>query len=109
MRSMPGFDGLYRRRNCGFCHGEDATGSRAPDLVRSTVLAHDENGSLLAPIIRNGRPDKGMPAFSSLSENQIADIVAFLHGRAYQALHSAHVPGDYPAAKLLTENADEGK
>jgi cytochrome c oxidase cbb3-type subunit 3 len=97
------------KSNCGFCHGEDATGSRAPDLVRSAILNHDEQGNLIAPVIRNGRPDKGMPAFSTLKDIQIADIVAFLHHQAYEALHSAHVPGNYPIAKLLTGNADAGK
>ena len=50
-----------------------------------------------------------MPAFSTLKANQIADIVTFLHAQAYAALHSAHVPGDYPLAKLLTGNAEAGK
>ncbi len=94
---------------CGFCHGNDATGSRAPDLLRSTLLSHDVNGNLVGPVILNGRPDKGMPSFSNLRQTQIADIIAFLHHQAYAALHSAHVPGDYPLAKLLTGNADQGK
>lgn len=97
------------KSTCGFCHGADATGARAPDLLRSTLVAHDEKGNLLAPMIRNGRPDKGMPAFSNLKDDQLADIVAFLHHQASVALHSAHVPGDYPAAKLLTGNMAEGK
>jgi cytochrome c oxidase cbb3-type subunit 3 len=97
------------KSSCGFCHGEDATGSRAPDLVRSSIVAHDEQGNLLAPTIRNGRPDKGMPAFATLSDNQIAGVVAFLHHQAYEALHSANVPANYPAAKLLTGDAGVGK
>ena len=97
------------KSTCGFCHGEDATGSRAPDLVRSTVVNHDDRGDLLGPLIRNGRPDKGMPSFSTLSDAQVADIVAFLHHQAFAALHSSHVPGDYPLAKLLTGNAEAGK
>lgn len=97
------------KSTCGFCHGEDATGARAPDLVRSTLVNHDDHGDLVGPLIRNGRPDKGMPSFSTLSDAQISDIVAFLHHQAYAALHSAHVPGDYPLAKLLTGNAEAGK
>ncbi|MBV9760751.1 MAG: c-type cytochrome [Acidobacteriaceae bacterium] len=97
------------KSTCGFCHGEDATGARAPDLVRSTIVNHDDHGDRLTPVIRNGRPDKGMPSFSTLSDAQIADIVAFLHHQAYAALHSSHVPGDYPLAKLLTGNAEAGK
>jgi len=95
--------------NCGFCHGEDATGNRAPDLVRSSVVNHDEHGGQIGPVIRNGRPDKGMPGFTTLSDPQVADIVAFLHARADESMHSAHVPGDYPLAKLLTGNAAAGK
>ncbi len=50
-----------------------------------------------------------MPAFGTLSETQVADIVTFLHSQAYIALHSASVPRDYPLAKLLTGNAAQGK
>jgi cytochrome c oxidase cbb3-type subunit 3 len=95
--------------SCGFCHGEDATGNRAPDLLRSVSLSHDVNGEVVGPIIRNGRPDKEMPAFGNLTQPQIADIVAFLHKAAYDALHSNGVPRDYPLVKLLTGNASDGK
>jgi cytochrome c oxidase cbb3-type subunit 3 len=95
--------------SCGFCHGEDATGNRAPDLIRSVSLGHDANGDTVGPIIRNGRPDKGMPGFPSLSNAQLADIVAFLHNQADAALHSNAVPKDYSVAKLNTGNAAAGK
>lgn len=68
--------------NCGFCHGNDAHGKSGPDLVRSKLVLHDEKGDTIGPVIRNGRPDRGMPAFPSLSGEQIADISAFLHSRA---------------------------
>lgn len=93
---------------CGFCHGDDATGSRAPDLIRSVTLSHDVNGEQLGPVIRNGRPDKGMPGFP-MSNDKMADIVAFLHAQLLAALHSNHVGGDYPLEKLLTGNAAAGK
>ena len=95
--------------NCGFCHGNDARGNRAPDLIRSSILSHDENGNLVTPVIRNGRPAQGMPAFTALSDSQVADIIAFLHHTASEALPSARVPGDYPLSKLLTGNAAAGK
>jgi cytochrome c oxidase cbb3-type subunit 3 len=65
-------------QSCGFCHGDDATGSRGPDLVRSPLVNKDSGGDLIAPVIRNGRPDQGMPALP-LPDNTIQDIVAFLH------------------------------
>jgi cytochrome c oxidase cbb3-type subunit 3 len=95
-------------QSCGFCHGVDATGGRGPDLVRSPLVAHDQSGDLIGEVIRAGRPDKGMPALP-LTPEQISDIAAFLHDRALEALHSAGVPSDYPAEKLLTGNSEAGK
>jgi len=93
---------------CGFCHGPDATGARGPDLVRSALVAHDVKGDLIGEVVRNGRPDKGMPAMP-LSADQISDIAAFLHARAKESIESASVPSDYPFEKLLTGNAEKGK
>jgi len=95
-------------QSCGFCHGPDATGARGPDLVRSPVVAHDKNADLIGEVIRNGRPDKGMPALP-LTADQISDIAAFLHTRAKEALESSGVPRDYPAERLLTGNPTAGK
>jgi cytochrome c oxidase cbb3-type subunit 3 len=67
---------------CGFCHGNDAHGKSGPDLVRSALVLHDNQGDVMGPVIRNGRPERGMPAFSALSAEQIADISTFLHSRA---------------------------
>jgi len=66
--------------NCSFCHGEDARGGAqgGPNLVRSDIVLRDQNGELVAPIVRNGRPDQGMPKFT-LSDAEISDLAAFLH------------------------------
>ena len=93
---------------CGFCHGPDATGARGPDLLRSTLVAHDEKGDLIGEVIRHGRPDKGMPALP-LTDVQMSDIAAFLHARAAVALSSNKVPKDYAVERLLTGQADGGK
>jgi len=96
------------QQSCGFCHGADATGARGPDLLRSPLVAHDVKGDQIGPVIRQGRPDKGMPALP-LSDAQILDIAAFLHARATEALHSSRVPKEYAVEKLLTGNAEAGK
>jgi cytochrome c oxidase cbb3-type subunit III len=95
-------------QSCGFCHGDDATGSRGPDLVRSPLVNKDLGGDLIAPVIRSGRPDQGMPALP-LADATIQDIVAFLHARVGEAAKSSHVGGDYPLERLLTGNADAGR
>jgi cytochrome c oxidase cbb3-type subunit III len=96
------------QQSCGFCHGPDATGARGPDLVRSPLVAHDVNGDQIGPVIRNGRPDKGMPALP-LNDDQIKAIAAYLHDRAQQSLDSSRLPKSYDVAKLLTGNAAAGK
>src|SRR5947209_16944018 len=74
-------------QSCGFCHGADATGARGPDLMRSPLVAHDVKGDQIGPVIRQGRPDKGMPPMA-LSDAQILDVAAFLHARAAEAARS---------------------
>jgi len=96
------------QQSCGFCHGPDATGARAPDLVRSPLVAHDVKGDKIGEVIRAGRPEKGMPAMP-LTDAQIQDIAAYLHARAAEALNSGDVPAKYPLEKLLTGNALAGK
>lgn len=94
--------------NCAFCHGEDATGGRGPDLVRSPLVSHDKAGDQIGPVILNGRPSKGMPPLH-LSDAQIKEIAEFLHYRQAEALASAGVPSDYALKWMLTGNAAAGK
>ena len=95
-------------QSCAFCHGADATGARGPDLVRSPLVAHDVKGEQIGQVIRQGRPDKGMPAMP-LNDAQIQDIAAFLHARTAESVGSARVPKVYPIEKLLTGSAEAGK
>jgi cytochrome c oxidase cbb3-type subunit III len=95
-------------QSCAFCHGADATGARGPDLLRSPLVAHDLKGDQIGQVIRQGRPDKGMPAMS-LADAEVLDIAAFLHARAAEAMSSSHVPKVYPLEKLLTGNAEAGR
>jgi cytochrome c oxidase cbb3-type subunit III len=65
--------------NCSFCHGSDARGGEGgPNLIRSELVMDDKNGELIATVVQNGRPDKGMPKFD-LSTEDIAAIAAFIH------------------------------
>ena len=79
-------------------------GPGAPDLVRSVLVLDDEKGILIAPVIREGRPDRGMPKLG-LSEAQIADVVAWLHARTYAAGHR----GTYVFQNIVTGNPQLGK
>ncbi|MBI3262319.1 MAG: c-type cytochrome [Acidobacteria bacterium] len=65
--------------NCAFCHGADARGATAPSLLRSALVLNDQNGELIAPVVQNGRPDRGMPKQGDLTTAQIAEIATFIH------------------------------
>src|SRR5262245_7016445 len=67
---------LYKQ-NCGGCHGQDARGAQAPNLVRSPIVLHDEKGETLAPIIKSGK--ENMPAFPNLSPDDIYNISQYIH------------------------------
>ena len=96
-------------QNCGFCHGPDGRGASGPDLIRSSLVSHDVNGNLIGEVVRNGRPEKGMPAFP-LSEVEIRNIAAFLHAEAKLAASvTQRTPSEYPLDKLLVGNAAAGK
>ncbi len=97
------------QQNCAFCHGANARGASGPDLIHSTLVSHDVEGNLIGQVVRNGRPDKGMPAFQ-FSDEQIKSIAAFLHEQSRLAASVyARGPGDYPVEKLLVGNAAAGK
>ncbi len=71
-------DPIYKE-NCGTCHGETGRGSQGPNLIRSTVVLHDEKGEEIGPVIKNGRPQAGMPAFPGLKPEDIYNISQYLH------------------------------
>ena len=90
---------------CGFCHGAEGRGGQGPDLLRSPVVLDDDKGELIGPVIQNGRPSKGMPAFSSLTEEQVRAIAEFLHMQVELAANR----GTYQVQNIVTGNAQAGE
>lgn len=74
---------------CGFCHGRDAGGGEGdgPDLTRSDFVSEDVYGNKIGPLVRNGIPSAGMPAFfiDDIDDNELGAIVAFIHDRKARA------------------------
>jgi cytochrome c oxidase cbb3-type subunit 3 len=99
-------------KSCAFCHGANGDGgAEGPSLIRSALLRHDNNGELIGPVVREGRPEKGMPAVP-LTTAQIADTVAFLHAELKRLDRTS--PGKpsrdhFTLDLLLTGNAESGK
>jgi mono/diheme cytochrome c family protein len=92
---------------CGFCHGTNASGgAQGPSLVRSTMVLHDQGtGKEIAPVIHNGRPEKGMPAFANLTPDQVHDIAQFLLGRTQAVANRA----EYTIQNIVTGDAHTGE
>ena len=99
------------RQSCAICHGTDAMGGVGPNLIQSSLVRHDEDGNLIAPVIQDGRPNYGMPAFPLMDSTQISDIVAYLHARISVAslVSSEGLAGGYSLKQLLTGNAEADK
>ncbi len=96
-------------QNCAFCHGRDAGGGETgPSLTGSKLVASDVGGNKIGEVVRNGRPDKGMPRFN-FSEQELSAVVAFIHYQRSQ--YEAHPGGrrGVSVEDLQTGNVDLGK
>ena len=95
---------------CGFCHGKDAAGGETgTDLTRSEIVASDSNGDKLKPFIRSGRPNAGMPSFSTLSEEELNTIVAFVHSQMDKFATLGGGRRSVEPSDLATGNAAAGR
>lgn len=83
-------------------------GESGPDLTRAALVAQDVRGDKLAPLVRAGRVDKGMPAFN-LSDADLAAIVAFVHDQKTKAESLTGGRRTVDVADLQTGNADAGR
>jgi len=90
--------------NCGFCHGPLARGAEGPSLIYSELVLKDEHGSVIAEFLKNGRPEKGMPAFATLSDEQRKDIAEFLR----QQIEDVANRGTYQVKNILLGDPKRG-
>jgi cytochrome c oxidase cbb3-type subunit III len=101
-------EGRYTSQ-CGFCHGRDAAGGETgPDLTRSALVAQDTRGDKIGPLLKTGRPDRGMPSFD-LTAADLGTIVAYIHAQKakFETLGGGRRAVD--AADLATGKADAGR
>lgn len=94
---------------CGFCHGRDAAGGETgPDLTRSELVAQDQRGDKIGPLLRAGRIDKGMPSFE-LNASDLNSIVAFVHSQMDRFATLGGGRRSVDPADLAKGNAAAGK
>lgn len=90
--------------NCAFCHGPLARGAEGPSLIYSEMVLKDQHGTQLSEFLKGGRPEKGMPAFATLSEEQRKDVAEFVH----QQIEDVANRGTYEVKNILLGNASKG-
>jgi cytochrome c oxidase cbb3-type subunit 3 len=93
------------RRSCAFCHGAQARGGTGSNLITSDEVLGDDHGEHLVPFLKKGQPENGMPAFASMSDDQLRDITEFLHLLVEDVANR----GTYHVLNILVGNAAEGK
>jgi cytochrome c oxidase cbb3-type subunit III len=97
------------QQDCSFCHGHDAAGGESgPDLTRSRLVREDRDGDKIGPVVRSGRPDKGMPPFNK-SDDQIASLMAFIHTQQNALRNTKGGRKGVDAEDLQTGNVEAGK
>lgn len=101
--------GALFQENCAFCHGRDAQGGETgPDLTQSKVVARDIAGSAIDTVVRNGRPEKGMPSFK-FSDQELASVVAFIHAERAKAESNNGRRRGVAVSDLQTGNVEAGE
>jgi mono/diheme cytochrome c family protein len=90
--------------NCGFCHGPLARGAEGPSLIYSELVLKDEHGSVIAEFLKGGRPEKGMPAFATLNDEQRKDVAEFLR----QQVEDVANRGTYQVTNIVSGDPKKG-
>jgi cytochrome c oxidase cbb3-type subunit III len=90
--------------NCAFCHGAQARGAEGPSLVYSELVLEDADGSHVAQFLKGGRPEKGMPAFPTLTDEQRKDLAEYLR----QQVEDVANRGTYRVNDILLGDARRG-
>lgn len=92
-------------KNCAFCHGQSARGATGPSLITSDRVLADDHGERLTPFLKIGSPEKGMPGFATMSDQQLTEIAEFLHVQVEDVANR----GAYQVLNILVGNAAKGK
>jgi len=93
------------QQNCAFCHGPQARGATGSSLITSDEVLGDDHGEHLVAFLKKGRPEKGMPAFATMSDDQLTEIAEFLHLQVEEVANR----GTYQVLNILVGDATKGQ
>jgi cytochrome c oxidase cbb3-type subunit III len=95
---------LYQQ-SCAFCHGPQAHGATGSSLITADEVLKDDHGEHLVSFLKKGRPEKGMPAFAAMSDDQLKDISEFVHLQVEEVANR----GAYHVLNLLVGVEEKGR
>lgn len=93
------------QQNCSFCHGPEGRGAEGPSLITSDVVLGDDHGEHLVPFLKAGRPEKGMPSFAKVPDNELKDIAEYLHLQVEDVANR----GTYKILNIVTGDPVKGR
>ncbi len=96
---------------CSACHGADARGGQlnGPNLLRSQLVLADKDGESIMPVVQNGRPERGMPAFPLPAED-VKAIAEFIHSLTGASRGQGAPPeSDAPPPNIVVGDAAAGQ
>jgi mono/diheme cytochrome c family protein len=95
---------LYQQ-SCAFCHGPQAHGATGASLITADEVLKDDHGEHLVPFLKKGRPEKGMPAFATMSDDELKDISEFVHLQVEEVANR----GTYQVLNVLVGVEEKGR
>jgi cytochrome c oxidase cbb3-type subunit 3 len=83
-------------------------GETGPDLTRSKLVLADVAGNKISEVVRDGRPEKKMPAFN-FSSQELLSLADFIHAQAAKAASLKGGRRGVDVADLQTGDVKTGK
>ncbi|MFQ5504847.1 MAG: c-type cytochrome [Planctomycetota bacterium] len=99
---------IYQSK-CRDCHGTDARGAIGPSLIAKDLISRVSN-EYLVHAIRDGRPGTAMPSWTTLTTQEICDLISYLRLASkarYRKVTAPILQGDPANGGLLYRQACE--
>ena len=95
---------LYQQ-GCAFCHGPQGHGATGSSLITADEVLRDDHGEHLVPFLKKGRPEKGMPAFATMTDAELKDISEFIHLQVEDVANR----GTYQVLNIVVGTEEKGR
>lgn len=100
----------YFKKHCAYCHGKEAQGELAPNLTDEFFI-YGAQKEVINAIVRNGVPDKGMPAWKEIvtKDDQLTAIIEYVYSIRGKKLKGKEAQGQKVDLKELFKKERQEK